>query len=75
VLTPSGWQLPKYRTGDKENGPMLAATLGLGARYQLSELFSASIQVEGIYSQYLDHLYIFDRIGVFTAANIDMEID
>lgn len=75
TLTPSGWQLPKYRTGDKENGPMFAATLGLGARYQLSELFSASVQVEGIYSQYLDHLYLFDRFGVFTSTNIDMEID
>lgn len=75
TLTPSGWELPKYRTGDKENGPMFAATLGLGARYQLTEIFSASIQVEGIYSQYLDHLYIFDRLGVFTATNIDMEID
>lgn len=75
TLTPSGWQLPKYRTGDKENGPMLAATLGLSARYQLSEIFSASVQVEGIYSQYLDHLYIFDRFGVFTSTNIDLEID
>jgi Protein of unknown function (DUF3570) len=69
------WIVPTYRTGDKENGPMFAATLGLSARYQLSEIFSATIQVEGIYSQYLDHLYIFDRLGVFTSTNIDMEID
>lgn len=73
--SPVGYSYPKYRTGDKENGPMFAATFGLGARYQLSEIFSASVQVEGIYSQYLDHLYIFDRIGVFTSTNIDMEID
>ena len=50
-------------------------TFGLGARYKLSDLFAASLQVEGIYTQYLDHLYLFDRIGVFSSANIDMEID
>lgn len=74
-LTSVGWQIPKYRTGDKENGPMFGLTLGGSARYQLSELFAVSLQVEAIYSQYLDHLYIFDRLGVFTSTNIDMEID
>ncbi len=75
TLTQTGWQVPKYRTGDKENGPLWALTFGLGARYKLSDLFAASLQVEGIYTQYLDHLYLFDRIGVFSSANIDMEID
>jgi hypothetical protein len=75
TLTPVGWQIPKYRTGDKENGPMFALTFGAGARYQLSDIFAVSLQVEAIYSQYLDHLYIFDRLGVFTATAIDMEID
>lgn len=75
TLTPTGWQIPKYRTGDKENGPMFALTFGGGARYQLSDIFAVSLQVEAIYSQYLDHLYIFDRLGVFTATSIDMEID
>ncbi len=74
-LTSVGWQIPKYRTGDKENGPMFGLTFGGSARYQLSELFAVSLQVEAIYSQYLDHLYIFDRLGVFTSTNIDMEID
>jgi hypothetical protein len=68
-------EIPKYRTGDKENGPLFGATVGVSARYQLSEIFSASLQVEGTYNQYLDHLYLFDRIGVFTSTNIDMEIN
>jgi hypothetical protein len=75
TLGPTGWTIPKYRTGDKENGPLWALTAGLGARYKLSDLFSASVQVDAIYTQYLDHLYLFDRIGVFSSANIDMEID
>ncbi len=75
TFTPAGWQIPKYRTGDKENGPLFALTFGATARYQLSEIFAASLQVDGIYSQFLDHLYIFDRIGVFTSTNIEMEID
>lgn len=75
TLTQTGWEVPRYRTGDKENGPLWALTFGLGARYKLSDLFAASVQVEGIYTQYLDHLYLFDRIGVFTSTSIDLEID
>ncbi len=75
TLTPTGYQIPKYRTGDKENGSLWALTFGLGARYKLNDLFAASVQVDAIYTQYLDHLYLFDRIGVFSSANIDMEID
>jgi hypothetical protein len=75
TLTSAGWDLPKYRTNDKENGPLWNLTVGVGARYKLSDLFAVSAQVDGLYSQYLDHLFIFDRFGVLTSLNVDMEIN
>ena len=66
--------LPAFRTGDRELGPLLAGTLGLGARYQFTEVFSLALQAEGTYTRFLDHLYITDRIGVFTAPTAEIEI-
>jgi hypothetical protein len=75
ALTPTGWQMPKYRTGDRELGPLFGVTVGGGVRYQLSEIFAASVQVEGIYTQFLDHVYVYDRLGLFTATTIEMEVE
>jgi len=73
--TATGWQLPQFRTGDRELGPLFGVTVGGGIRYQLSEVFSASVQVEGIYTQFLDHLYVYDRLGVFSATMLEMEVE
>lgn len=73
--TPTGWQLPKYRTGDRELGPLFGVTGGGGVRYQLSENLAASVQVEGVYTQFLDHIYVFDRLGIFTATVLEMEVE
>lgn len=73
--TAQGWQLPKFRTGDRELGPLFGITAGGGVRYQLSEMFTASVQIEGVYTQFLDHLYVFDRFGLFTATTIEMEVE
>lgn len=73
--TPQGFALPIYRTGDRELGPLFGITAGGGVRYQLSEMFAASVQVEGVYTQFLDHLYIFDRFGLFTATTLEMEVE
>jgi hypothetical protein len=75
ALTPTGWSLPTYRTGDRELGPLFGVTAGGGVRYQLTESLSAGVQVEAIYTQFLDHLYVFDRLGLFTATTIEMEVE
>jgi hypothetical protein len=75
TLTPTGWSLPKLRTGDREMGPLFGVTAGGTVRYQLSELFAAQVEVQGIYTQFLDHIYIFDRLGVFTATTLEMEVE
>lgn len=74
-LAPGGWQIPKYRTGDRELGPLFGVTAGGNVRYQLTEMFSASLEVQGIYTQFLDHIYVFDRFGVFTATTLEMEVE
>lgn len=77
VATPTatGWQLPQFRTGDRELGPLFGVTVGGGVRYKLSEIFSAQVQVEGIYTQFLDHVYVFDRLGLFTATTLELEVE
>lgn len=73
--TSGGFSLPTYRTGDRELGPLFGVTAGGGVRYQLTEVFAATVQVEGIYTQFLDHIYVFDRLGLFTATTIEMEVE
>jgi hypothetical protein len=75
ALTSTGWSLPTYRTGDRELGPLFGVTAGGGIRYQLTESLSANVQVEGIYTQFLDHIYVFDRLGLFTATTIEVEVE
>jgi hypothetical protein len=38
-------------------------------------MFSASLEVQGIYTQFLDHILVFDRFGVFTATTLEMEVE
>ncbi len=69
------YDLPKYRTTDRELGPLWAVSGGTSLRMRLSEVFSASVYAEGIYTRFQDHLYLFDRMGLFTATAVEMEIE
>lgn len=69
-----GVVLPELRTGNRELGPLLTATLGGGARYQITEMFSLQLQLAGIYTRFFDHLYIRDRIGVFTSTTAEVQV-
>jgi hypothetical protein len=66
---------PKYRTTDRELGPLWAVAGGTSLRMRLSEVFSASVYAEGVYTRFQDHLYLFDRMGLFTATAVEMEIE
>ena len=63
---------PIFRTGDRELGPLLSVSVGTGIRAGLTPLIALGVQVEGIYTQYLDHLYLFDRLGLFTASTMEL---
>ncbi len=70
-----GYEIPMYRTGDRELGPLWAVTGGLGLRSAFNRVVSLSVQVEGVYTRFLDHLYLFDRWGLFTASTLELEFD
>jgi hypothetical protein len=74
--TPTGqWALPKYRTGDRELGPLLGVTLGAGVRYKLTDIFAVTVQAEGVYTQFLDHIYVYDRWSLFTATTLELGLE
>lgn len=77
VATPNpvGFNIPTFRTGDRELGPLFALTLGGEVQRQLVEGLAVKLQVDGIYTQFLDHIYIFDRFGVFTATTLELEVE
>ncbi len=66
---------PIYRTGDRELGPLFAATAGAGLRAGLTPVISLGVQLEGIYTHFLDHLYIYDRWGLFTASTLELAFE
>ena len=73
--TSEGWELPKYRAGDRELGPLFGVTLGAGARFALSEIFAVNVQVDGVYTQFLDAIYAYDRWGLFTATTLEIGVE
>nr|WP_240807008.1 DUF3570 domain-containing protein [Polyangium spumosum] len=73
--TAAGWNVPQYRTSDRELGALMGFTLGANVRYALARVLSAQLQVEGLYNQYFDHIYVFNRFGLFTAATLELEVD
>jgi hypothetical protein len=73
--TTNGVAVPRYRTGDRELGPLWALTVGVGLRAKLNETLSLGTRVEGVYTRFLDHLYLFDRWGLFTVSTLEIEID
>ncbi|UQA57996.1 DUF3570 domain-containing protein [Polyangium aurulentum] len=73
--TPTGWKLPQYRSSDRELGPLFGVTFGGGARYALASVLAAQIQVEGMYTQFLDHIYVWNRFGVLSTATLELEVD
>ena len=76
TLTPGGFQLPTFWAGDRELGPLVSATVGGTVRYQLlPELLAVTLEAQGIYTQFLDHIYVFDRVGGFAAATIEVEVE
>ncbi len=74
--TPTGqWAIPKYRTGDRELGPLFGVTLGGGIRYKLTDIFAVTVQAEGVYTQFLDHIYVYDRWALFTATTLELGLE
>ena len=60
--------MPRIRSGK----PMFSATLGAGLRWQPAEVFAINVLAEGMYSQFLDSIYVYDRWGVLSATTLEL---
>ncbi|MEJ7729632.1 MAG: DUF3570 domain-containing protein [Polyangiaceae bacterium] len=75
VPGPDGVVLPALRTGDRELGPLVAATTGFGFGLQLTRGLRATLEGDTVFTQFLDHLYILQRAGVLTTATLEASIE
>ncbi|HET6282561.1 MAG TPA: DUF3570 domain-containing protein [Polyangia bacterium] len=68
--------IPRYRTGDRELGPLKTVTAGAGARYLLNtdihSPWALTVQLEGIYTQFEDALYLKSRRALFANLSLDV---
>ncbi|APR82055.1 Hypothetical protein A7982_07404 [Minicystis rosea] len=77
VALPGGiYAPPSIRTGDRELGPLRSFTGGLGLHYDLSERAGArawllKLQTDGVFTSYLDALYIKQRNAFFAALSLE----
>jgi len=69
--------LPALRTGDRELGPLYGLTIGGGARYAFGEKKSWAISVNAdiVYTRFLDHLFLLDRLGLFGATTLEVDLE
>jgi hypothetical protein len=61
---------PTYWTGDRELGPLRTYTFGGGAQLALGR-WILSGQVDGMYTRFLDALYIVQRWGVLGSLGLE----
>lgn len=75
VATPNSagtYDLPQYRTLDREISPFFSATVGAGFRFQATEVFAINFLAEGMYTQFLDSIYVYDRWGFLSTTTLEL---
>ena len=70
-----GWDLPLYRTGDRELGPLWTATGGLGLHVYLGSAadpkrWALELMVDTMYTSFLDTLFVTDRTATLGALGL-----
>ncbi len=64
--------VPEFRSGDRELGPLWSASLGPGLRFDMGgddpQSMSVSLEIQGIYTDFRDTLYIDHRWAGFGVA-------
>jgi hypothetical protein len=70
-----GWDLPLYRTGDRELGPLWTATGGLATHVYLGSAadpkrWTLEVMADGMYTTFGDNLYVTDRVAVLGALGV-----
>ena len=77
--TNGSWDLPEFRTGDRELGPLLTATGGGGLRWFLGsnadpQALSLTVQADVMYTSFLDDLYLTNRSGGIASLTFEGEL-
>jgi hypothetical protein len=73
----SAYRVPAIRTGDRELGPLIGVSGGGGVRYAFGEKKTWALSVAGdvLYTRFLDHLFLLDRIGYFGSTTLEVEFE
>jgi hypothetical protein len=79
-LAPDGTPaIPRYRTGDRELGPLYTVTAGGGLRALVikgrRQSWAMTFEMEGIFTRYLDALYITQRRALFGNVSLEATFD
>ena len=74
-----GWDLPEFRTGDRELGPLWTATGGGGIKAFIGSdadprTWAISLQGDAMYTSYQDDLYLTSRTAVLGALVLEGEL-
>ncbi|HEX4337489.1 MAG TPA: DUF3570 domain-containing protein [Polyangiaceae bacterium] len=72
----TGWDLPEYRTGDRELGPLWTAGGGFGVKWYIGgaadpERFAVQLSGDAMYTSFLDDLYLTSRIAGLGALGVE----
>jgi hypothetical protein len=75
----TGWNLPEYRTGDRELGPLVTIGGGLGARVYLGsdanpQRWTLQLTWDGMYTSFLDDLYVTERTATLGALTFQGQL-
>ena len=71
-----GWNLPEYRTGDRELGPLWTVEGGFGLKWYLGsaadpEQWALQLTGDAMYTAFLDDLYLTHRTAVLGALGLE----
>jgi hypothetical protein len=72
------FDLPAYRTGDRELGPLWTVTGGFGIKWYLGGAanpaqWALQLTGDGMYTAFLDDLYLTNRVAGITALSFEGE--
>ncbi|MFO0619309.1 MAG: DUF3570 domain-containing protein [Polyangiaceae bacterium] len=77
TVTPAGVTVPALRTGDRELGPLIGLTGGVGSRFMFGadNTFAITLAGDVLYTRFLDHLFILQRLGFFGALGAELAFE
>jgi hypothetical protein len=75
---PNTWDLPLYRTGDRELGPLWTTEGGFGIKWYLGKQadprsWQLGFSGDAMYTAYLNDLYVSNRTAFLGALTLEAE--